>query len=200
MRRLCRETFDHAAIRASAVADQLADECRASVDGGQRAPVAVPDNFLYVFKPGPTGPGSAPPPKDGRLSPSAPASLPLQAAALGLARTCQWASPADNVTRHQPTTPRVLMAGYPKLVAHAVCRPALGLGLPHRPASNHERCGPARPASRASRSAGEQARPLTRTDPNLTAAAIGAMRRSARSRSSGGVGLLLVPVWLEVGR
>jgi hypothetical protein len=158
------------------------------------------DNFPYVFKPGPTGPGSAPPPKDGPLSPSAPASLPLQAAALGLARTCQRVPPADNVTRHQPTTPCV--AGRP--ATEAVSSRGLptdpGPGAPHRPASNHEKCGPARYASRASRSAVEQARPLTRTDPNLTAAAIGAMRRSARSRSSGGVGLRLVPVWLEVGR
>jgi hypothetical protein len=57
-----------------------------------------------------------------------------------------------------------------------------GPRAPHRPASNHGRCGPARHASRAppASQAIEQARPLTRTDPNLKAAAIKAMRRTAR--------------------
>ena len=86
----------------SAVAHHLADQPRASPDGGQGTKPTPPDNFLYVFKPGPTGPGSAPPPKDGRLSPSAPASLPLQAAALGLARTCQQSAGSHTAARvHQ---------------------------------------------------------------------------------------------------
>jgi hypothetical protein len=82
--------------------------------------------------------------------------LPLQAAALGLARTCQWVPPGDNETRHQRTTPWVLMAGYR---ARGSCGlpTGRGPGAPHRPASNHGKCGPARHASRANRSAGEQA-------------------------------------------
>jgi hypothetical protein len=53
--------------------------------------------------------------------------------------------------------------------------------LPHRPASNHGKCGSARHASRAppASQAIEQARPLIRAAPNLRSAAIGATRRSA---------------------
>ena len=41
----------------STVAHHLTDKCRASPDGGQASVAPSPDKFLYVFKPGPTGPG-----------------------------------------------------------------------------------------------------------------------------------------------
>jgi hypothetical protein len=134
-----------------------------------------PDNFLYVFKTGPLqGPKGAPPPKDGPCPPSAPA--PGGGPWLGahVPNGCRPETTRLIINERHPSSGGGRLLA---LVAHAVLPTDRGAGAPHRPASDHGKCGPARHASRASRSAVEQARPLTRADLNLTAAAIGPMRR-----------------------
>jgi hypothetical protein len=144
---------------------------------------AESDNFLYVFKPGPQGPEARRHRRPGRYAlPSA--LLRSRRRPLAWRARVQRMPPGDNETRHQRTTPRetVGVAGYPGQWAHADCRLTVGLGLRIAPLAIMRNCGPARHASRAppASQASEQARPLTRTDPNLTAAAIGATRRTDR--------------------
>jgi hypothetical protein len=71
-----------------------------------------PDNFLYVFKTAPRGPMRAA--TEGRAATPSLRFAPVQAAALGLARTRLRVPPGDNGTRHQRTAPReaVGVAGY----------------------------------------------------------------------------------------
>jgi hypothetical protein len=139
-----------------------------------------PDNFLYVFKPGPSGPGSAPPPEAGPRAVRRPGGSSL--AALGLARTCQRVPPGDNKTRHQRTTPwGVGKAGYRGRWLGLPAGMAVDPGPRIVPLATVGKCGPARHASRASRSAIEQARPVTRTDPNLSRQLSGRCGGTARA-------------------
>ena len=124
------------------------------------------------------GPASAPPPEAGgrvRFVSLGGSSL----AALGLARTRRGRRPETTRLRHQRTTPWGSRAGGPaSATGGAAPHPSRrGLGLRIAPLAIMRKCGPVRPASRASRAAVERARPLTRPDPEPNGEAIGAMRR-----------------------
>ena len=89
----------------------------------------VTDNFLYVFKPGPTGPGMRAATEGRAGPPSAPASLPLQA------RPLAWRARANGC---RPETTRLVInerhpcsggGRLPELVTHAVCRLTVDLEL-----------------------------------------------------------------------
>jgi len=139
---------------------------------------SAPDKFLYVFK---TGPSRA---RKRAATAGRDACLPLRFAALP-ARPLAWRARANRVPgRRQQNSPSTLdtlpvaplarKAGDPCRLMDPHHPPVRG--VPHRPASNHGRDGPARHASRAPPASLRDLRPLTRTAPNLRSAAIGAMR------------------------
>jgi hypothetical protein len=144
----------------------------------------APDKFLYVFK---TGPSRA---RKRAATTGRDACPPLRFAAFW-ARPLAWRARANRVpeskTAELAITDRrpvdVLLAeaaGYPTPAVAACSRLIVGYRI--APLAIMEKCGPARHASRAppASQAIEQARPVTRTDPNLRSAAIGAMRRTGR--------------------
>ena len=132
------DTSAHAAIRAFDVADHLADECRASVDGGQPMTPSPPDKFLYVFK---TGPSRA---RKRAATAGRAACPPLRFAALW-ARPLAWRARANRVPgRRQQNSPSTIDTLSMCTRSNGRLPPARGRrglpadrGLPHRPASNH---------------------------------------------------------------
>jgi hypothetical protein len=130
-------------------------------------------SFSTSSRRAPSGPGSAPPPKDG---PCPPLRSRSRRRPLAWRARAKWCRPETTSLVINERHPVALDGRLPEAGGSRGLPTDPGPGAPHRPASNHGKCGPARHASRASRFASEHARPLTRTDPNLTAAAIGAIR------------------------
>jgi hypothetical protein len=139
-------------------------------------------SFSTSSRRAPPGPESAPPPQDrerGLPSGSSPKGSEARLPLAWRARSNR-VPVEDSRTRHQRSTPCLCTTRSIGWLPESVVEvgPPSDRRLPHRPASDHGKCGPARRASRAppASQAIEQARPL---DPHRAEPEVGSYRGDA---------------------